>query len=404
MKRIFLTLALIALTLSVSANSIRYFTFSQAQRTIRHLDAQTELMIYCGYDDEIETYVLVNEVWAEKVNSQFYEIWLYGFDAYTGDEIYMPIDLGCIWLYNATGTRMYSAATTLRFRNARPLPTFRWVMPPYSPFQRRFHAPGFLYTYHYDIHQPGWHHPYTGHNPYNYPPYYMRHRSEPVPVHRETYTPGTEMPRTMTPDGHGYLGNTRGSNPTTTVGNPSQRATSSTASTRRTTGNTADPNTILTERSASASRGTSTQSSSSSSQRSSSSTATTTGRGTSSQTTTTSRGTSTQSSNSGQRSSSATTTTTSGRGTSTQSSNSGQRSSSTTTTTTSGRGTSTQSSSTSGQRSSSSTSTTTSGRGTSTQSSSTTTRGTNSSTSSSTSSRSASSSNNSATRSQSSRR
>ena len=248
MKKIFLSLALIALTLSVSASSIRYFTFSQAQRTIRHLDAQTELMIYCGYDDEIETYVLVNEVWAEKVNSQFYEIWLYGFDAYTGDEIYMPVDLGCIWLYNATGTRMYSAATTLRFRNARPLPTFRWVMPPYRPFQRRFHAPGFLYTYHYDIHQPGWRHPYTGHNPYNYPPYYMRHRSEPIPVHRDPYTPGVEMTRTMTPDGHGYLGNTRGSNPKTTMGNPSQRATSSTASTRRTTGNTADPNTILTDK------------------------------------------------------------------------------------------------------------------------------------------------------------
>lgn len=390
MKKIFLTLALIALTLSASASSIRYFTFSQAQRTIRHLDAQTELMIYCGYDDEIETYVLVNEVWAEKVNSQFYEIWLYGFDAYTGDEIYMPIDLGCIWLYNATGTRMYSAATTLRFRNARPLPTFRWIMPPYRPFQRRFHAPGFLYTYHYDIHQPGWHHPYTGHNPYNYPPYYMRHRSEPIPVHRDPYTPGAEMPRTMTPDGHGYLGNTRGSNPTTTVGNPSQRATSSTASTRRTTGNTADPNTILTERSASAARGTSTQQTGTTQRSSSTTTTSTTG-----------RGTSTQSSNSGQRSSSTTTTTT-GRGTSTQSSNSGQRSSSTTTTTTSGRGTSTQSSN-GGQRSSSSSTTTTSGRGTSTQSSGTSTRGTSTSTSSNTSNRTATS-NTTSTRTQSSSR
>ncbi|MCR4812490.1 MAG: hypothetical protein K5867_07890 [Bacteroidales bacterium] len=376
-------LALIALTMSVSASSIRYFTFSQAQRTIRHLDAQTELMIYCGYEDEIETYVLVNEVWAEKVNSQFYEIWLYGFDAYTGDEIYMPLDLGCVWLYNATGTRMYSAATTLRFRNARPLPTFRWVMPPYRPFQRRFHAPGFLYTYHYDIHQPGWHHPYTGHNPYNYPPYYMRHRSEPIPVHRDPYTPGVEMPRTMTPDGHGYLGNTRGSNPTTTMGNPSQRATSSTASTRRTTGNTADPNTILTERSASAPRGTSTQT-------------TTTGSRSSSATTTTGRGTSTQSSNTGSRSSSTSTSTTTGRGTSTQSSNTGSRSSSSTTTTTTPRGTTTQTSN-SGTRSSSSssqatkTTTTTTTRGTS-QSTGTTTRGTSSSTTTSSSTRSARSS------------
>ena len=389
MKRIAIIAVMLAVSLAASATSVLYFTRSQADRAVSYLNRQNELMIYCGYDYEIETYVLLNEVWAERVNSAYYELWIYGFDAYTGDEIYMPIDLGCIWLYNATGTRMYSAATTLRFRNARPLPTFRWVMPPYRPFQRRFHAPGFLYTYHYDIHQPGWHHPYTGHNPYNYPPYYMRHRSEPIPVHRDPYTPGAEMPRTMTPDGHGYLGNTRGSNPTTTVGNPSQRATSSTASTRRTTGNTADPNTILTERSSSAARGTSTQQTGTTQRSSSTTTTSTTG-----------RGTSTQSSNSGQRSSSTTTTTT-GRGTSTQSSNSGQRSSSSTTTTTSGRGTSTQSSN-GGQRSSSST-TTTSGRGTSTQSSGTSTRGTSTSTSSNTSNRTATS-NTTSTRTQSSSR
>ena len=296
MKKIILFVALATLAFSMSANSIRYFTYSQAERAIRHLDAQTELMIYCGYEDEIETYVLVNEVWAERINSQYYEIWLYGFDAYTGDEIYMPIDLGCIWLYNRTGTRMYSAATTLRFRNSRPLPTFLWAMPPYNPFQRRFHAPGFLYTYHYDIHRPGWHHPHTGHNPYNYPPYYMRHRTDPVPVHHEPYTPGMGYPRTMTPDGHGYLGNTRGSNPTTTVDNPNNMATSSTASTRRTTGNTANPNTIQLRTPASSQTGTSTNSNSRQT--------TSTRSGSSSNTTgTSSRGSSTQSSGSTTRSS-----------------------------------------------------------------------------------------------------
>lgn len=351
MKKILLSLALVALAFSVSANSIRYFTYSQAQRTIRHLDAQVELMIYCGYEDEIETYVLVNEVWAEKVNSQFYEIWLYGFDAYTGDEIYMPIDLGCIWLYNSTGSRMYSAATTLRFRYARPLPRFSWMMPPYRPFQRRFHAPGFLYTYHYDIHQPGWHHPYHGHNPYNYHPYYMRHRSDPFPTHHEPYTPGVEMPRTMTPDGHGYLGNTRGGNPTRTVANPTQMATSSSASARRTTGNTANPNTIMTERSTTArsqqsadgqrtvntntgSRSNASSSASTSRQTNTNSGTTTRNSGTSSKesTTTTTRQTNSGSSTSTRNSGSTSTTSSSRSGATTSSSSTSTRSSSTGTT------------------------------------------------------------------------
>jgi len=374
MKKLFLSLAFIALTLSVSAASIRYFTYSQADRTIRHLDAQTELMIYCGYEDEIETYVLVNEVWAERVNTQFYEIWLYGFDAYTGDEIYMPIDLGCVWLYNATGTRMYSAATTLRFRNARPTPSFRWAMPPYRPFTRHCHAPGFLYTYHYDIHRPGWHHPYDGHNPLNYHPYYMRRRSDPIPVHREPYTPGIELPRTMTPDGHGYLGNTRGGRQTVTEGNPTQFATSSTASTRRTTGNTANPNTIMTREASSrqaattstgsrqtnANSGTSTRSSSSSNSSNNSRTSSTTTRqsGTSNSGTTT-RQSSTTTTGTPSRSSSntqSTSTTTSGRGTnsSTQSTtrgtttnqSTGSRSTSTSTQSSSRSSSSTQSSGT----------------------------------------------------------
>lgn len=353
MKKLFLSLAFIALTMSVSAASIRYFTYSQAQRTIQHLDAQTELMIYCGYEDEIETYVLVNEVWAERVNTQFYEIWLYGFDAYTGDEIYMPLDLGCVWLYNRTGTRMYSAATTLRFRHARPLPTFRWAMPPYRPFARRCHAPGFLYTYHYDVHQPGWHHPYDGHNPHNYHPYYMRRRSDPMPVHREPYTPGLEMPRTMTADGHGYLGNTRGGRPTVTSGNPTQFATSSTASTRRTTGNTANPNTIVT--SASSSRqaattnsGTSTRSSSTTNSSTSSRSSATTNSGTST------RGSSSSNISTSTRSSATTNSGTSTRGSSTSSTSTSTRSSATTNSGTSTRGTSTSSQNT-GSRSSSST-------------------------------------------------
>ena len=207
MKKLIVILALMIAGLSVSANSVRYFTRSQAARVSKALDAQSELMIYCGYEYELATYVIVNEVWAEPVNSKYYEIWLYGFDAYTGDEIYMPLDLSCVWLYNSYTNRMYSAAQYLRFRSTVATPHFYWTMPPYNPFVRYYHDPHFnhCYTYHYEIHRHGWRPPMNYHGMAPYPPYYMRTPNTPAPVPHKPFTPGVDFPQT--PNGHGYLGN-----------------------------------------------------------------------------------------------------------------------------------------------------------------------------------------------------
>ena len=198
------------MTLAASANSVRYFTRPQAMRVANALDAQNELMIYCGYEYELATYVIVNEVWAEPVNSKYYEIWLYGYDAYTGEEIYMPIDLACIWLYNAYGNKMYSAAQYLRFRSTVTTPNFYWTMPPYNAFVRHYHDPHFrhMYTYHYEIHCYGWRPPVHHGGPAPYHPYYMRTPHTPAPVPSRPFTPGVTYP--MTPDGHGYVGGNRG--------------------------------------------------------------------------------------------------------------------------------------------------------------------------------------------------
>jgi hypothetical protein len=201
---------LAVLTLSVSAKSVRYFTRPQAVRVSNALDAQAELMIYCGYEYELATYVIINEVWAEPVNSKYYEIWLFGYDAYTGEEIYMPIDLSCIWLYNAYGNRMYSAAQYLRFRSTVATPNFYWTMPPYNAFTRHFHDPMFNhgYTYHYEIHRYGWRpHTPTHGAPAPYHPYYMRTPHTPAPVPTKPFTPGVNYPQTA--DGHGYIGGNR---------------------------------------------------------------------------------------------------------------------------------------------------------------------------------------------------
>ncbi len=199
--------------LVASANSVRYFTRPQAKRVAATLDAQNELMIYCGYEYELATYVIINEVWAEPVNSKYYEIWLYGYDAYTGEEIYMPLDLSCIWLYNAYGNRMYSAAQYLRFRSTVATPNFYWTMPPYNSFVRHFHDPHFHhgYTYHWEIHRHGWRPPMPpSSGPWPYHPYYMRTPHTPAPVPTKPFTPGIDHP--ITPDGHGYIGGNSRSN------------------------------------------------------------------------------------------------------------------------------------------------------------------------------------------------
>ena len=199
------------MTLAASANSVRYFTRPQAARVANTLDAQAELMIYCGYEYELATYVIINEVWAEPVNSKYYEIWIYGYDAYTGEEIYMPIDLSCIWLYNNIGNRMYSAAQYLRFRSSVATPNFYWTMPPYNPFVRYYHDPAFNrhYTYHYEIHRFGWRPPVPSHGHAPYHPYYMRTPHTPAPVPTKPYTPGVDHP---TGNGsYNYTGESRGS-------------------------------------------------------------------------------------------------------------------------------------------------------------------------------------------------
>ncbi len=243
MKKLFVIIALLIATSAVSANSIRYFTRSQAARVVSYLNAQDELMIYCGYEYEIETYVIISDVWAERFNSAYYEVWIYGFDAYTGDEIYMPLDLNCVWLFS--GHHVYSAARYLRFRTSASVPTITWYVPTYNHFTRIPHRHGYVRTYHYDVHTYGWmppvppppgHHPAPGY--VAYPPYYTRTPQTPAPRPENVWTPGADKPIVVT--------GTRGSStstterpttrtstvtPTTTTGSSSRGGSSSSATT-----------------------------------------------------------------------------------------------------------------------------------------------------------------------------
>ena len=216
MKRIAILVVTVLMSLTATAQSIRYFTYAQAQRTVQYLNAQQEMMLYCGYDYEIETYVLINEVWMERVNSAYYELWVYGYDAYTGDEIYMPLDLQCVWLYSAG--RMYNAAQYLRFHAQVRMPSFSWYVPAYHPFTRRMHIAGYVRTYHYDIHRHGWMPPAPPHGGWGphtqppLPPYYMRTPQTPAPAPTTRWTPGVDRPQVSTSStrsGHSTLPTTR---------------------------------------------------------------------------------------------------------------------------------------------------------------------------------------------------
>lgn len=199
MKRIAILAVMMAWAITASATSVLYFTRSQAERAVSYLNRQSELMIYCGYEYEIETYVLLNEVWAERVNSAYYELWIYGWDAYTGEEIYMPIDLQCIWLYSAG--HMYNAAQYLRFRTSSTLhqPSITWTVPAYNSYTRTMHRPSYVRTYHYDVHRHGWMPPTYGHThhhsgQHHIHPYYLRAPHTPAPQSHGTWTPGVNHP------------------------------------------------------------------------------------------------------------------------------------------------------------------------------------------------------------------
>lgn len=396
MKKLILAIAMILLTASVSAKSVRYFTRPQALRVATTLDAQSELMIYCGYEYELATYVIINEVWMEPVNSKYYEIWLYGYDAYTGEEIYMPIDLSCIWLYNSYGNRIYSAAQYLRFRSTVSTPNFYWTMPPYNSFVRRYHDPHYnhLYTYHYEVHRYGWRPPTVGYGaPAPLPPYYMRTPATPAHVPNRPFTPGVDYPKTS--DGYGYLGGGRNTTGTRNTGVNNSNGGARSGDNHSNIGNpgTTNRNSSSTNTSSSSRSNTATTSSRNSETHTGSTNTRNTGTATP---TTGSRGTTTGTSTNTSSRSSATTPTssTSRSNTATESSRSTtteSRSSGTTTGTRSGTTTTRNSGTTTSSSRSGSTSTTTRSSSTTTRSSSTSTRSSSTSTSTSRSNTSSSS-------------
>lgn len=183
-----------------AALEYKILSSSQADYIISVLSKCKEIVLYCGLEDEIETYMVLCDSWkAELVNyeettffdsisdswktikteslSGWYEIWVLGYDLHTGDTICTPIDPYCIWfnkdddIYNV-GHYTFLDSISWTF-------PFNWKVPKYTIISCLEYAEELQLTYHYDIHVFGYFVPYY-HMP-TPPPYYKQTRSNSQP-------------------------------------------------------------------------------------------------------------------------------------------------------------------------------------------------------------------------------
>jgi hypothetical protein len=105
------------------------------------------MLFYCGcYPDFQTSYVYALDVWMERYSLTYYEVWIYGFDVKTNEEIFTPLDLNCVWVEGANGYPV-NVAQTLGFKHRICEATFRWRMPIYNTRPRVVHPATYQHNY-----------------------------------------------------------------------------------------------------------------------------------------------------------------------------------------------------------------------------------------------------------------
>lgn len=206
---------------------------SQANYIISVLRECKEIVLYCGHEDEIETYMVLCDSWkSQLVNyeeithydsmsdswetieietlSGWYEIWVLGFDLHTGDTICTPIDPYCMWFHkndsiHNVGNYTFLDSATWSF-------PFNWKVPQYTLINCLEYAEDLQTTYHYDIHVFGYFVPYCSMP--SPPTYYKRVKSTPQPHAGHRPSPSGRL-------GLNSLATTSGDSDTSTINNPS---------------------------------------------------------------------------------------------------------------------------------------------------------------------------------------
>lgn len=142
-----LTFLFFASTVSFADSSVQFFRKSQATRVVNYLNQHPEMLFYCGcYPDFQTSYVYALDVWMERYSLTYYEVWVYGFDVKTNEEIFTPLDLNCVWV---EGTNGYPAnvAQILGFKHRVCEATFRWRIPVYNTRPRVVHPAEYHHNY-----------------------------------------------------------------------------------------------------------------------------------------------------------------------------------------------------------------------------------------------------------------
>ena len=142
-----LTFLFLASTVSFADSSVQFFRKSQATRVVNYLNQHPEVLFYCGcYPDFQTSYVYTFDVWMERYSLTYYEVWIYGFDVKTNEEIYTPVDLNCLWVEGTNGYPV-NVAQTLGFKHRNCEATFRWRMPIYNTRPRVVHPATYQHNY-----------------------------------------------------------------------------------------------------------------------------------------------------------------------------------------------------------------------------------------------------------------
>lgn len=134
----------------------RVLSSIQADEVLSVIGGCKDIVLYCGHDGEVETYMVLCDFWkAEVVNqeivlSDWYEIWVLGYDLHTGDTICTPIDPSCIWFNKNNST--YNVGNYIFWD---PVPRsfpFKWKVPQYTLISCLQYAEEIQLTYHHYIH------------------------------------------------------------------------------------------------------------------------------------------------------------------------------------------------------------------------------------------------------------
>lgn len=125
---------------------------NRADSVMAVLGENKEVVLYCGYEDEAPTYMVLCDYWKAGEGGKF-EIWVLGYDLHTGDTVCLPIGPACIWIQK--NDRVYNVGNYLSLDTEVKHFPYEWKVPQYSLVSCLKHTGTMQPTYHGKAHARG---------------------------------------------------------------------------------------------------------------------------------------------------------------------------------------------------------------------------------------------------------